>query len=65
MKTVETSKVMLVNTKEAAKMLGICEKSLWSRTVPRGTLPCVRLGRLVRYDPRDLQVWVDAQKEVV
>jgi hypothetical protein len=35
--------------REAARELGISERSLWSQTAPRGPIPCVRIGRSVRY----------------
>ncbi|MCA9125096.1 MAG: hypothetical protein KDB11_33200 [Planctomycetales bacterium] len=41
----------------------MCEKTLWSTTWPRGELPCVRIGRRVLYDPRDITAWIDKQKE--
>ena len=54
---------LLLTVREAARALSICEKSLWTLTVPRGPIPCVRLGRSVRYDPRDLTAWIDAQRK--
>ena len=44
----ETSaeKAILVGLREAAKLLSVCEKTLWSLTVPRGPIPAVRFGRL-------------------
>lgn len=51
----------LVTAREAAKVLGVCEKTLWS-IANRGEIPVVRIGRSVRYDPRDLARWVEANK---
>ena len=36
---------LLVTAAEAAESLGICEKTLWSLTAPRGPIPVVKLGR--------------------
>ena len=55
---------LLLNARDAAKALGICERTLWSLTEPRGGIPCVRFGRAVRYAPHDLQAWIDRQKGV-
>lgn len=55
---------LLLRPREAASALGICEKTLWSITAPRGDLACVRIGRSVRYDPLDLRAWIDRQKMV-
>jgi excisionase family DNA binding protein len=40
---------LLLTPREAAKALAVCEKTLYTLTAPRGPLPCVRLGRAVRY----------------
>lgn len=47
---------------EAAEELAISPRTLWSLT-DSGSIPCVRIGRSVRYDPADLRRYVDAQKE--
>lgn len=52
---------LLLTPREAAKALSICEKTLWSLS-KRGELPAVRIGRAVRYDVADLQVFIDRQK---
>jgi excisionase family DNA binding protein len=53
---------LLVKPPEAAEMLSISKRSLWSRTAS-GEIPSVRIGRSVRYSIHDLHDWVDAQKE--
>lgn len=53
----------LLTPKEAAKSLAVCDKTLWSITRPRGALACVRIGRSVRYDPKDLRRYIDAVRE--
>jgi excisionase family DNA binding protein len=52
----------LLTYREAAKFLHICERSLW-QLVKDGLMPCVRMGRSVRFDVRDLRAYVDQQKE--
>lgn len=54
---------LLWTSQEAAEALTISERSLWLLT-HEGKIPCVRLGRSVRYDPRDIQAWIEAQKTV-
>lgn len=34
---------------EAARAMGISERTLWTITSPRGPLKCKRIGRLARY----------------
>jgi excisionase family DNA binding protein len=51
----------LLTSPEAARCLAISERLLWSLT-KRGELPCVRIGRAVRYDPADLRAWIEACK---
>ena len=56
---------LLLTPREAAAALGICEKSLWSMTVPRGSLPSVKLGAKggsVRYSVTTLEQWISEQQ---
>ncbi len=53
---------LLLTPRESAAALGLCEKTLWSLTDPRGPIRCVRIGRAVRYDPADLSEWVESAK---
>lgn len=50
---------MLIDAASAAVVLGIGTRLLWSLT-NRNAVPCVRIGRLVRYRPDHLQAWLDA-----
>jgi predicted DNA-binding transcriptional regulator AlpA len=52
---------LLWTSRQAAKALAICERKLWELT-KAGAIPCVRIGRAVRYDPVDIRRWIDAQK---
>ena len=52
---------LLLTPRDAAKALSISERTLWSLT-QRGDVPVVRLGRSVRYDPRDLTAFIDRMK---
>jgi predicted DNA-binding transcriptional regulator AlpA len=54
---------LLLAPRQAAQALSICEKTLWSLTAPRGSIPAVRIGRAVRYDLADLQAFIDASKK--
>jgi excisionase family DNA binding protein len=52
---------LLLTPKEARSILRIGERKLFELT-KEGTIPCVRIGRLVRYDPADLRTWIEANK---
>ena len=52
---------LLLDAREAAKALGVCAKTLWNATRPRGTIPSVRIGKRVLYSVLDLQRWIDSQ----
>lgn len=52
---------LLLRPREAAAALTISERCLWSLTAT-GALPAVRIGRAKRYDPADLQRFIDSQK---
>ena len=45
---------ILIDARVAARLLSISARTLWSLT-HSGKVPCVRLGRLVRYRVADLQ----------
>ena len=53
---------VLLMSDTAATMLGISGRMLWNLSAPRGPIPCVRLGRAVRYDPEDLNAFVKNAK---
>jgi len=51
----------LLNTKEAADLLGVASSSLaCDRCRPMWGIPFIRIGRSIRYDPRDLAAFVAA-----
>jgi hypothetical protein len=59
-----TGAALLVDAKEAARMLTVSPRKLWAMTFEESPgLPYVRCGRLVRYCPDDLRGWIDAQRK--
>lgn len=52
---------LLLPPGEAAQTLSISPRTLWSLT-KAGEIPCLKIGRSVRYDPVDLRNWIDARK---
>lgn len=55
------SQVELWTSRQAAQALGISERTLWG-LMRSGAIPCVPIGRSVRYDPADLRAWIAARK---
>ena len=53
---------VLLTARQAADALGISQRTLREWTAPRGTVPVVRLGRLVRYRPDALAEWAAARE---
>ena len=53
---------LLWTPRETAKALSICGKTLWSLT-RAGRLPCVRIGRAVRYSRDDILRFIEASKD--
>ena len=51
----------LLKPVEAARILSISPRTLWGLT-DRGDIPCIRIGRSVRYDRCDLAAWIDNRK---
>jgi predicted DNA-binding transcriptional regulator AlpA len=58
---VEMSKPLLLKAADAAQALAISPRKLWSLTAGR-EIPCVRIGKAVRYDLADLRAWIEGQK---
>ena len=52
---------LLLRPGDAAEALSISPRKLWAMTNTR-EIPCVRVGRSVRYAPDDLRMWIDSQK---
>lgn len=48
---------MLLTPRQAAHELAISERTLWGLTA-RGEIPCVRIGRAVRYSRATLVEWI-------
>jgi excisionase family DNA binding protein len=51
----------LLSYREAAKYLGVTERTLWT-LVNSGDLPAVRFRRTVRIDPADLRMFIEKSK---
>ena len=60
---------LALRPREAAKALGISPRTLWGLTVPRGPIPCLRVGhgkrQTVLYPVADLQAWLSQQAEAM
>lgn len=54
----------LITERAAAKILGVSPRVLWG-LADAGTIPFIRIGpRLKRYDPRDLQDFIDRSRRI-
>lgn len=49
---------LALSPREAAKALGIAERTLWSATQPRGPIPAIKLGKRVLYPVDGLKEWL-------
>jgi excisionase family DNA binding protein len=58
----EALRRLLVSPREAARMLSVCERTIYTLT-KAGEIPAVRRGRLVRYSMDDLREWVRGASE--
>lgn len=54
--------VLLLSPKEAAELLSISPRKLWSLTAS-GNLPHLKIGRSVRYPVEDLRLWIAGQRK--
>jgi hypothetical protein len=53
---------LLVNASEASKMLGISDRTLWTISHPRGSVPVVKIGSRVLYSVAALERWISEQQ---
>lgn len=54
----------LLNAEQAAQYLGVAKQTLHNwRSSGRYRLPCLRVGRLVRYRRSDLDAWLESRKQ--
>jgi hypothetical protein len=60
----EQVRPLALTPRDAAQALSMSEKGLWNLTQPRGPIPAAKIGRLVRYDLRDLLKFLDAMKAI-
>ncbi len=52
---------LLVNERRAAKLLNVSPRTLWAWR-RAGIIPCVRIGRSVRYSIRSLEAWIQERE---
>lgn len=57
-----TSKI-LVGIREASELVQVSERKLWSMSSPRGPVPVVRVGKLLRYNVESLRAWAAQQEQ--
>lgn len=55
---------ILLTARDAAKLLSVSERTLFSISAPRGPLPVVKIGRAVRYAVADLQAYIEGQRKL-
>lgn len=54
---------LLVNSRTAARVLSISERTLWDLTAPRGPIPVVQMGRRARrFSLDDLRAFAESRK---
>ncbi|MCR9232970.1 MAG: helix-turn-helix domain-containing protein [bacterium] len=60
MKTTTQESPVLITEKEAARLLGCCERSVWQLRKD-GKLRCVKIGTAVRYARTELDRFIQEQ----
>jgi len=64
MQSEQAKEALLVDPKQAAKMLSVSTRKLWGMTFEDNPgLPYLRFGRLVRYAVADLEAWIADQRK--
>ncbi len=52
----------LLTADEIARVLSVSRKTIYKLT-ENGTLPCIRIGRAVRFDPADVEAFLQQAKQ--
>jgi excisionase family DNA binding protein len=58
----QSNATLLLNSREAAAVLSISQRKLWSMT-KSGQIPCVKIGHSTRYPTEELKGWIAAQMQ--
>lgn len=53
----------LLSTESVSEILGVSPGTIRALVADKG-LPAVRIGRILRFKPADVDAWLDTQKEV-
>ncbi len=61
-KTDEQRRILL-KPRQAAQVCNTSERWLWQHSQPRGPIPCLRIGGLVRYCPEALKRFCESQQK--
>ncbi|MCA9278202.1 MAG: helix-turn-helix domain-containing protein [Phycisphaeraceae bacterium] len=59
----QTPEPLAVRPREAAKLLGIGQRTLWALSQPRGDIPTIRVGTAVLYPVEGLKRWLADQQK--
>jgi len=62
MNAVHDVELLLLSKREAARLLGISERSLHDLTSPRGPIACVRTPGRILYSLATLKAWIAAEE---
>lgn len=54
----------LYTAEETGKLLGVSTRTLYTLSA-RGELPCIKVGRSVRYHPDDIDAYIKKQRSEV
>ncbi len=58
----QQKELLLLKVEEAARKLTVSPRTMWQLTRD-GKIRCIRINRLVRYDPQDLLAYIEKQKK--
>ena len=61
METLITQMETLLTKKDVMRIFGVTERTV-NRLMETGKLPYIKLGRAVRFDPKDVQALIERQK---
>lgn len=57
-------KIDLLTAIEAADIIGVTTRTLWSYTSPRGPIPAMKFGNRLRYTRKSIEAYIEQQLKV-
>ena len=63
--TETTKQQPLMTARQVADVIGVCEKTVNRMSMRLDFSQLIKVGRAVRFDPREIEIWIDSSNHGV